>query len=152
MVPGAERGLGVTWRRALTAGVPGLESVGSVVAAPRRFPPGPLLKRPRLRPTHPARFSHERTPLGGLTVTAPAQPLLRTKRQHTQVRCCQCQQHIPLDMWSEDETMAGRWKNLPTRQRGKGGVNKDHHSHQVQLIPPRSTQPAGEAPDDSSQR
>ena len=29
MVPGAERGLGVRWRRALTAGVPGLESVGS---------------------------------------------------------------------------------------------------------------------------
>ena len=27
----------------------------------------PFLKR--LRPTHPARFSHERTPLGGLTVT-----------------------------------------------------------------------------------
>ena len=40
MVPGVERGLGVKWRRALTTGVPGLESVDSFGVDPRRFPPG----------------------------------------------------------------------------------------------------------------
>ena len=37
----------------------------------------PFLKR--LRPTHPARFSHASQSLGGLTVTVPAQPLLSPK-------------------------------------------------------------------------
>ena len=38
--PGEECGLGVRWGRALTAWVPGLESVDQYGAPTRRFPPG----------------------------------------------------------------------------------------------------------------